>query len=97
MDWEKRALDGTTRLPVRGSGEFTAISQAIEKKRHDFALVYTQNHRILRLSSAWEAYEHAQHMMLQTGRHDCNLPRLLEFGPLGVALFDRDERHWFIV
>lgn len=26
-----------------------------------------------------------------------NLPRLLEFGPVGVALFDRDERRWVIV
>jgi hypothetical protein len=26
----------------------------------------------------------------------CNLPRLLEFGPIGVALFDRDERRWFV-
>ena len=26
----------------------------------------------------------------------CNLPRLLEFGPIGVALFDHDERRWFV-
>ena len=27
----------------------------------------------------------------------CNLPRLLEFGPVGVALFVPDEQRWFIV
>ena len=26
-----------------------------------------------------------------------NLPRLLEFGPVGVALFDGDEKRWFVV
>ena len=25
----------------------------------------------------------------------CNLARLLEFGPIGVALYDRDEQRWF--
>ncbi|MXO61392.1 hypothetical protein [Qipengyuania oceanensis] len=24
----------------------------------------------------------------------CNLPRLLEFGPIGFALFDRGQRRW---
>ncbi len=27
----------------------------------------------------------------------CNLQRLLEFGPVGVALFDTDERRWFVI
>lgn len=27
----------------------------------------------------------------------CNLPRLLEFGPIGVALFDRDDQRWFVI
>ena len=26
----------------------------------------------------------------------CNLPRLLEFGPIGVALFDSDEKCWTV-
>lgn len=26
----------------------------------------------------------------------CNLPRLLEFGPIGVAVFDCDEKRWFV-
>ena len=27
----------------------------------------------------------------------CNLPRLLEFGPIGVALYDRDEQGWIVI
>lgn len=27
----------------------------------------------------------------------CNLPRLLEFGPIGIALFDSEELRWFVV
>ena len=27
----------------------------------------------------------------------CNLRRLLEFGPIGVALFDRDDQRWSVV
>lgn len=26
----------------------------------------------------------------------CNLPRLLEFGPIGVVLFDSEEKRWFV-
>ena len=26
----------------------------------------------------------------------CNLPRLLEFGPVGIAVFDADEKRWFV-
>ena len=26
----------------------------------------------------------------------CNLPRLLEFGPIGPAVFDRDKRRWSV-
>lgn len=26
----------------------------------------------------------------------CNLPRLLEFGPIGVAIFDNDEKRWSV-
>jgi len=26
----------------------------------------------------------------------CNLPRLLEFGPIGTAVFDSDERRWSV-
>lgn len=27
----------------------------------------------------------------------CNLPRLLEFGPIGVALYDPEKTRWFVV
>ena len=27
----------------------------------------------------------------------CNLPRLLEFGPIGVAIFVPDEQRWFVI
>lgn len=27
----------------------------------------------------------------------CNLPRLLEFGPIGAATFDSREKRWFVV
>lgn len=27
----------------------------------------------------------------------CNLPRLLEFGPIGVAFFDSEELRWFVI
>ena len=26
----------------------------------------------------------------------CNLPRLLEFGPIGIAVFDGEEKRWFV-
>lgn len=25
-----------------------------------------------------------------------NLPRLLEFGPIGIAVFEPDEKRWFV-
>ena len=43
--------------------------------------------RLLRISDGMADMPH--HMI-------CNLPRLLEFGPVGVALFDHDERRWFV-
>ena len=27
----------------------------------------------------------------------CNLPRLLEFGPIGIALFDSEDKRWIVV
>ena len=30
------------------------------------------------------------------GQMICNLPRLLEFGPIGVALFDKAEKRWSV-
>jgi len=27
----------------------------------------------------------------------CNLPRLLEFGPIGVAVFDSEDKRWFVI
>lgn len=26
----------------------------------------------------------------------CNLPRLLEFGPIGIAVFDAEDKRWFV-
>lgn len=44
--------------------------------------------RLLRISDGMA--DMPEHMI-------CNLPRLLEFGPIGIALFQYDDRRWFVV
>lgn len=43
--------------------------------------------RLLRISDGMADLPH---------RMVCNLPRLLEFGPIGTAIFDTDEKRWFV-
>lgn len=80
--------DIVAQLPAKQSGHVFAIADIAASVFAKELRIRPGEARILRISDGMA--DMPDHMI-------CNLPRLLEFGPIGIALFDRDERRWFIV